>query len=63
MCLLTYDILDIFINDATLRNDFSTHRQLNSLFRIKKLNIKAPINVILWGKSTANRWIPLTKGQ
>ena len=28
-----------------------------------KENIKAPRHLPLWGESTGDRWIPLTKGQ
>ena len=33
-----------------------------SIAQIKE-NIKAPRHWLLWGESTIDRWIPLTKGQ
>ena len=50
------------------RNGVSNNRRLDHLLnrlsrrRIKK-NTKAPRHWPLWGESTGDRWIPLTKGQ
>ena len=46
----------------------SNHWRLDCLFNswfriIKKENITAPHDWPLWGESTCDRWIPLTKGQ
>ena len=47
------------------RNGVLNHRYLdcllNHLFKCKKENIKAPRHWPLWGESTGDRWIPLTK--
>ena len=48
-------------------NGISNHQRLdcllNHLFRQIKENIKAPCHWSLWGESTGDWWIPLTKGQ